>query len=242
MKFDMWDDDLVKAAREALERPSDFGYFGSLPLFESWGLTFGQNRDSDVLERSNYRRLLSDAEGVATAEDGDNAEDASDYIQSVHMSHWLCGWIDQVAVRVLIDPDKGIEVDNITNTFKFVAQACLYLRDEYPIYDESDYSELEFEECEAAFDSEWNGIDWSELIPGDPDDDIKWCVYRHLTESETPDGFDSDEITSLYLQAVEWQARQEHAETYSAQLMLAMFYDVAVVFRGCLTCGNQYQH
>lgn len=241
MKFDMWHDDLLKAAREALTRPSDFGYFGDLPLFESWGLTFGQNRDSDVLERSNYRRLLSDAQEVATSEDGDNAEDVSEYIQSTHMSHWLCGWIDQVAVRVLIDPDKGIEVGNITNTFKFVAQACLRLRDEYPVYDESDHSELESEECEAAFTTEWNGIDWSELVPdGDWDDDIRWCVYQGLTESETPDGFDSDEITDLYLAAVEWQAHRLDVGLDSpGQLAL---WDSNTGFRGCLTCGNEYQH
>ncbi len=244
--FGIDDEDLVKAAREALTRPSDFGYYGDLPLFESWGLTYAQTRDSDVLNRSNYRRLLEDAKGVATAEDRDNAEDASDYVDVVHCSHWLVGWADHIAVRVLEDPEGDIVPENITYTFRFMADACLRLRDEYPIYDESDYSELETQECEAAFESAWDDVDWSENVPnGEPDNDLKWCVYRILTENETPDGFDSDEILSTYLGAMQYQAYVEYDQRATSQgLQLTLFGHphLSHLPHGCKTCGNQWQH
>jgi hypothetical protein len=244
--FGIDDEDLVKAAQEALERPSDFGYYGDLPLFQSWGMTYAQTRDSDVLNRSNYRRLLEDAKGTATAEDGDNAEDDSEYVQEVHASHWAYGWADHIAVRVLEDPEGDISPDNITHTFRFMADACLRLRDEYPVYDESDYSELETEECEAAFYSAWSEVGWDEVVPnGTPDDDVKWCVYRKLTENETPDWFDAEEIATEYVSAMQYQAYKEYHKRLSSdgeQLELFGHIQQVGFSDGCQTCGNQWQH
>lgn len=244
--FGIDDEDLVKAAKEALERPSDFGYYGNLPLFESWGMTYAKTRDSDVLDRSNFRRLLEDVQGVATAEDGDNAEDSEGYVQTLTCSHWLCGWVEHIVVRVLEDPEGDIVPENITHTFKFMADACLRLRDEYPVYDESDYSELENEECEAAFDSEWDGVDWDEVVPnGTPDESVKWCVYRNLTEDGTPDGFDRDEIQAEYISSVQYQAYREYHKRLSSdggQLELFSHIQHVGFPDGCQTCGNQWQH
>lgn len=244
--FGIDDEELIKAAKEALTRPSDFGYYGSLPLFESWGMTYAKTRDSDVLDRSNYRRLLEDAQGIATAEDGDNAEDHSEYVQEISCSHWAYGYADHIVVKVLEDPEGDIVPENITHTFRFMADACLRLRDEYPVYDESDYSELETEECEAAFESEWNGVDWDEVVPnGTPDDDLKWCVYRKLTEDETPDGFDREEIQAEYVSAMQYQAyREYHKRLISDGGQLELFSHIQHVGfpDGCQTCGNRWQH
>lgn len=247
--FGIDDEELVKAAQEALERPSDFGYYGSIPLFRSWGLTYAQTRDSDVLNRSNYRRLLEDAQGTATAEDGDNAEDASEYVDEITCSHWAYGWADHIVVKVLEDPEGDIVPENITHTFRFMADACLRLRDEYPVYDESDYSELETAECEAAFESEWNGVDWDEVVPnGTPDQSVKWCVYRKLTEDGTPDGFDRDEIQAEYISAMQYQAYREYDRRLTSngfQMELLLFSRPKVPNNhpdGCQTCGNRWQH
>ena len=243
--FGIDDEELIKAATEALERPSDFVYFGSLPMFKSWGLAYAQNRDSDVLDRSNFRRLLEDAQGTATAEDGDNALDHSEYVQTETCSHWLCGWIEHIVVRVLEDPEGDIVPENITHTFKFMASACLRLRDEYPVYDESDYSELENQECEAAFDSEWDGVDWEEVAPSEPDADVKWCVYRKLTENETPEGFDAEEIATEYISVMQYQAYVEYdqrATSNGLQLTLFGHPHLSHLPHGCQTCGNRWQH
>lgn len=244
--FGIDDEELVKAAKEALERPSDFGYNGPLPLFESWGMTYAMTRDSDVLDRSNYRRLLEDARGTATAEDGDNAEDPYEYVSEVHCSHWGYGWADHIVVKILEDPEEDIVPENITHTFRFMADACLRLRNEYPVYDESDYSELEYEECLAAFDSEWGGVDWDEVVPnGTPNDDLRWCVYRKLTEDETPDGFDREEIQEAYISAMQYQAYVEYdqrATSEGLQLTLFGHPHLSHLPHGCQTCGNQWQH
>lgn len=244
--FGIDDDELIKAAQEALTRPSDFGYYGSLPLFESWGMTYVKTRDSDVLDRSNYRRLLEDAQGIATAEDGDNAEDHSEYVQEISCSHWAYGYADHIVIKVLEDPEGDIVPENITHTFRFMADACLRLRDEYPIYDESDYSELETEECEAAFESEWNRMDWDEVVPnGAPDDDVKWCVYRNLTEDGTRDGFDREEIQAEYVSAMQYQAYVEYyQQSTSRGLQLTLFGHphLSHLPHSCPTCGNQWQH
>lgn len=243
--FGIDDEELVKAAQEALTRPSDFGYWGDLPLFESWGLTYNQTRDSDVLNRSNYRRLLEDARGIATAEDGDNAEDPYEYVSELHCSHWLCGWVEHIVVKVLEDPEGDIVPENITHTFKFMADVCLRLRDEYPVYDESDYSELETAECEAAFESEWNGVDWDEVVPnGTPDQSVKWCVYRKLTEDGTPDGFDREEIQAEYVSAMQYQAYLEYDYRLgSAGMQQELFgHPHKRLSNGCQLCGNPWQH
>lgn len=244
--FGIDDEELVKAAKEALERPSDFGYNGPLPLFESWGMTYAMTRDSDVLDRSNYRRLLEDARGTATAEDGDNAEDPYEYVSEVHCSHWAYGSADHIVVKVLEDPEGDIVPENITHTFRFMADACLRLRNEYPVYDESDYSELEYEERLAAFDSEWGGVDWDEVVPnGTPNDDLRWCVYRKLTEDETPDGFDREEIQEAYVSAMQYQAYVEYDQRATSKgLQLTLFGHpyLSHLPHGCPTCGNQWQH
>jgi hypothetical protein len=243
--FGIDDETLIKAAQEALTRPESFLYYGSLPLFQSWGLTYTQTRDSDVLNRSNFRRLLEDTQGVATAEDGDDAEDHADYVQVEHCSHWAYGYADHIAVRVLEDPEGDIVPENITHTFRFMADACLRLRDEYPVYDESDYSELESEECEAAFDSAWDDVDWEENVPdGTPDDDLKWCIYRKLTENDTPEWFDSDEILSEYLGAVQFQAYAEYNSRETSNGQAALFDHPHYTNHpdGCQTCGNRWQH
>src|SRR6267154_314629 len=193
---DVDEDTLVKAAREALTRPSDFGYYGGLPLFESWGFVFFQSAASDTVERSNFRTARAALEGRATA-DGvtrctdcrtelhespnahlwldsqsgslcaqapwgshrpgdsnqrDRAEDAdaSLYVQTVGVSHWLVGSADHLAVRVLVNEEGPTEADNLTFTFVHAVELALSLTD-YPVLDESDWSELESEGQDAAW-------------------------------------------------------------------------------------------
>lgn len=140
--FDIDDTDLIKAANEALARTPDFGYYGDLDLFGSWGFTISQNRDSDVRGRSNYRCILRDLDEWITS----HGCDADDYREEVHSSHWAVGWIDQVAVRVLIDPDEEIIPSNITGAFRWVASVALYVAEQDPTYDESDYLDEEHAE------------------------------------------------------------------------------------------------
>jgi hypothetical protein len=187
------DAQLLKAAQEALTRPRDFGYHGDLPLFESWGLTFSQTRDSDALERSNYRRIFEDLKELA-GRSSDGMWD--DYVQDFRSSHWMNGWMEQIAVRVLEDEDGPVEVDNLTPIFIQAAEIAFDLED-YSIYDEDDLSSLEDEEDWERFDQEWGRMlrSWDEESEGAlPTEDEKDAVHAKLNECDTPQGYDEDEL------------------------------------------------
>jgi hypothetical protein len=175
-KSDVDDDTLVQAAKEALTRPSDFGYYGDLPLFQSWGFVSFQSAVSDTVERSNFRsaqRILSE---VAVDPEGDGAEDADDYVSQIGVSHWLVGSADHLAVRVLEDQEGPVIAANLTYTFVRAVELAVGLRD-YPVLDENDWSELEME-CQ---DESWDGY-------------IESLVTREIEEH-----FGVDDISELTL-------------------------------------------
>lgn len=193
------DEYLLSAAREALAQPPHFGYSGDLPLFESWGFTFGQTRDSDVLERSNYRTILRDL--IEAAEE--ISDDADEYVQEVRCSHWAYGWADHIAVRVLQDQDGEITVENLTSVFVTAAEIASALED-YPAYDESDWSELESEEVWAAFDTEWSAMvgRWDEEDGPEPTEEDQERVWEQLNQVETPrpDSIWRDDLAELVME------------------------------------------
>ena len=133
------DTDLVTAASEALAGSSDFSYSGDRDLCRSWGLTVSQHRDSGAAERSNYRCILRDLREYIVA----HGCEPDDYVDDAHFGHWAVGWVDQMVVRVLIDEDDAVVPANITGAFRWVAAAALYLKEQYPIYDDSDYDSEE---------------------------------------------------------------------------------------------------
>lgn len=218
---DLPDESYIEAAKAALTRPDSFLYYGSNDeLFDTWGmLPFVQHRDSDVLDRSNYRTILDELKGHAVWEDCDGAEDSSEMVDDFSASCWLHGWREQITCRVLIDGNRLVGIDNLTDTFKASVEIQHALMD-YPIFDESDYSELESEESWAAFEEAWSSVDWEEVSPNHDDDDMKSAVYRELTECETRDWFSDDEITEAVIAWTEEIAWEDYARTYANQLRL----------------------
>lgn len=66
-------------------RKPDFAYYGDRP---DWLVTLAQTRDSDAVERSNWRVIT----GQVMAEYPDDTA-----IES--MSHWAVGWVEYLLVR-----------------------------------------------------------------------------------------------------------------------------------------------
>jgi hypothetical protein len=139
--------DLIQKARQALERPQSFGYFGELPLFESWGLCGpSTHRDADILTQSNY--------AVITTDLGERFPEDTEIVRS---SHWAVGWTEQLAVRVLRDlpecepawtgaRDPRMCEDYITDAFRALLEWAEALED-YPVADEQDHSRREHEDA-----------------------------------------------------------------------------------------------
>lgn len=88
-----------------------------------------QNRDSGIRDLSNFRSLLRTLGG-----EGEHVE--------VHrFGHWACGWLE----IIIVDPQAPEKL--LTDL-----GGCVCALADYPILNESDFSEMEEESCEKI----WN--------------------------------------------------------------------------------------
>lgn len=105
------------------ERPRD--YFGA-EWSDYYGAGVGQSRDSDCLEQSNFAVMLAALGGE------------TETVAVVRESHWAVGWVEWIAIH---------EAD--TAALKIADGQCERLTN-YPILDEDDFGEREFEaQCET---------------------------------------------------------------------------------------------
>ena len=96
----------------------------------------GQNRDSDCLEISNFRTALKKLGGE------------SETVVVVAEGHFLCGWVKWIAIH-------ASDTSAIT-----LAEALQEKLERYPILDENDWSELEYETAGKV----WKTFSFSERI------------------------------------------------------------------------------
>jgi hypothetical protein len=107
---------------EAIGAPKpDFAYYGDHP---TWLVTLAQTRDSDLIERSNWRYIT-----------GQLVADYPDDVAIERMNHWAVGWVDYLLVR------PGSEPETIMAGWSEVLAI-------YPIASDEDYEKLAAEEDE----------------------------------------------------------------------------------------------
>lgn len=96
-----------------------------------WGDYFsagvGQSRDSDALERSNFRCMLDALGG------------GSDTVIVVHEGHWAVGWVEWIAIH-----KADAERLEIANRIKGKLA-------DYPVINEDDWSEEESAEADSVW-------------------------------------------------------------------------------------------
>lgn len=103
-------------------------YFGAVwPNYYSSG--FGQSRDSDALERSNFECALKALGGE------------TDTVAVVRESHWAVGWVEWIAIQ----QDDGAALK--------VADELRERYENYPVVDEEHWSNLEYEEAQSYWAS-----------------------------------------------------------------------------------------
>jgi hypothetical protein len=116
-------------------------YFGA--QWDGWKVApVGQSRDSDSVERSNFRTIVERLEQVEDDDTEDfiksGGDEASDFCCGhivVRERHFLVGWVEWIAVSP--HAKRSIEI-------------CLDARDElegHPVLDEDDLESLEAEEA-----------------------------------------------------------------------------------------------
>lgn len=138
-------EELVNAARKAAGNWKRFDSFvwyreTDIPDPENWAVLYTHHRDSRLLDQSNAsvirNRLMPFTEG----------EDP-DVVFESH-SHWAVGHIDGFSLRVFNDGE-------ITDSFRTYHE-LMERKDDYPILDETDYSNREYEASIANIkDAAW---------------------------------------------------------------------------------------
>lgn len=187
---DLDDETYVRAAREALERPSDYLHFGDERMFDFVGQTLSHTRDSDTVEESNYRSVLRDMQVLAELL---HPSEGSEWVGEHCASHWLVGWVEHITVRVLVDPDREITVENLTPEFIAVTNIAVHLKEQDPIYDDSDHSELESEQHHEL----WEKVVWPDFCSDNMESDR--CDHAGPCDcASRPDPLDAVDVELLF--------------------------------------------
>lgn len=183
--------DVESAARRLAGNWRDFGFFAwrrgyDLEDADAWTIYYTGHRDSGLLARSNHAE-------IATLLAPFTAGDDPDVVFESH-SHWAVGHIDGFSVRVF---GKGSE---ITEAFTEFCQIKQDLED-YPILNESDYSEREYaatlenyrsemwaarEELPEGWESEvysWFSDNGRDRYTENRDDQGGWAPKEQITEA-----------------------------------------------------------
>jgi hypothetical protein len=101
------DEHIIELANLSTKRPDDFGYWGDIDMFNSWGFAgIDLGRDATCLDKANFQAFHRDI--VPSYPDDFTVE---------NFGHWAVGSIDRTLVRVLKDEHGGVEVENITDAF-----------------------------------------------------------------------------------------------------------------------------
>jgi hypothetical protein len=180
------DDTLVRAATQALTRPDSYATSDD-SLFVTHGLTIGTHRDDDTMGVSNYACITRDMTAVFPAD-----------VYEQHFSHWAVGYGQTLVVRVLRDADDDITPGNITAAFAAITSIAEGLRCDYPLYDDSDYSEREYAESQATFDESWRDLTrgWDEDADGPEPDEAERQACWELGLYEETGWWDHDAFKS----------------------------------------------
>jgi hypothetical protein len=166
--------DLEDAANEAAGNWQRFNCFvwfrdRELPDPDNWAIIYTHNRDSGLLDQSNAEVIRKAMQPFADTED-------PDVVFESH-SHWAVGHVDGFSLRVFRD-------GQITEAFK-VYHRLAEAMDAYPILDEIDYSNREFEATlENLTDAAWRLKDTYKL-PEDWESQVYgWFDEHHCSAIE----------------------------------------------------------
>lgn len=170
--------DLDEAAQNAAgnwQRFDSFVWFRDKQLedAEKWSIIYTHNRDSGLLHQSNASVINKVMAPFAETDD-------PDVVFESH-SHWAVGHVDGFSLRVF---DSNGEITEAFQRYHELAQAM----DEYPILDESDYSDREYESTIANIaDAAWRLKRQFDLPEGWESEVYSWLSDHRPGEIENRD-------------------------------------------------------
>lgn len=164
---------------------------------DQWAINYTHNRDSGLLDQSNAQQI---AEALEPFTEGDDP----DLVFESH-SHWAVGHVDGFSVRVF---DQHGE---ITPAFRAYFDLAERLAD-YPILDESDYSEKEYEATlENIEDAAWKLKRQFVLPDGWVGDVYSWLSDHDSAQVENRDdqgGYPSEESLRAAFEALGYEEQK----------------------------------
>ena len=145
-------------------------YMGA--TWEGWSSAgFGQSRDSDALEASNFQIAYDALKGFSELGDADG--DAT--VTIVREGHWAVGWVEWIAIH-----------DSNVVALEKARELCERAND-YPVLDEDDFSRREDEEC---------GKIWSNCF--DASERVDYLRHHSYTAQSLADLFQAVKAGSWY--------------------------------------------
>ena len=155
------------------KHPSDYAGFSP----DGDYVIYVRNRDSSILENSNYDRIFQDLQKL---DEKHQTDDTESFVYDFRAGHWAVGWVEYL----LVSKDAPDEI------LQAAGETICALSD-YPVYDETDYSDRQFNEiCQY-----WENMSTSERIEYCADNDtsifaarsdaIPDMVFDGLSQSES---------------------------------------------------------
>lgn len=158
---------------------------------DQWSVIYTHNRDSRLLDLSNAHVITKEMESYT---DGDDP----DVVFESH-SHWAVGHVDGFSLRVFSATGE------ITAAFRAYHDLAEKM-DDYPILDESDYSDREFEATlENIIDAAWRLKNEFDLPEEWESEVYSWLSDNNIGEIESREdqgGYPSEESLRAAFEAL----------------------------------------
>ncbi len=206
----------LEQAREVLERPSDFGYFGGDEnLWVASAPTFSKNRASSNLDLANFDIVWEALKAEfpelfpdSLDEDGYPERDFSEWpaIYVFGARHWAVGHIDQIVVPVKLDPLTPLGPDNLHPAFIKVCEYANEVRS-YPALDgaEERADTLNAEQITKGVQRYVGYLDDERVTPY-AEKITQWWITREVFEGEEEFGYWTDDILKAHVAVTEIEA------------------------------------
>ena len=152
------------------KRMDSFAWFRESEIDDSdhWAIIYTHHRESGLLDRSNAGVI-----GKAMMSFTEKVDDDPDVVMETH-SHFAVGWIAGFSIRCINHNGK------VTEAFKQYA-GLKESMDQYPILDEEDYSNREYEATVENIVDAARSIDDEYELPND----WQYEVYSWLSDNES---------------------------------------------------------
>ncbi len=161
---------------------------------DQWAVLYTHNRDSGLLDQSN-------ASVIAEAMQPFSETDNPDVVFESH-SHWAVGHVDGISIRVYLPSG---EITEAFQKYHELAEAM----DDYPVLDETDYSNREYEATIANIaDAAWRLKNEFDLPDGFEHEVYSWLDDNRSGELENSDdqgGYPSEDALKDALIALNYQ-------------------------------------